>query len=261
MCSDDTLCLPVYVRCNGVNDCPGREDEAGCENYTCPGFYRCYSSAVCVHVDNVCDGWPQCPQHDDERFCQLTCPEGCSCRGLVFTCVTVFPAHEHIDLRYLQASGSGVTPAHLTHNLMLIHLDLSRCNLTDLGQLSLPNLRTLVLSDNLLHNISATDLLGVMNLRSVTLAGNPLTSLFADTSEGFSFLAMTSLDMSRVALREIDLGVFALFPNLKSLNLSQCGVKRAVRDNITLLSELRWLDLSGCPGCWDFWPPKASSLE
>ncbi|KAK7476432.1 hypothetical protein BaRGS_00032357, partial [Batillaria attramentaria] len=59
--------------------------------------------------------------------------------------------------------------------------------------------------------------------------------------------SMTSLDMSRVALREIDLGVFALFPNLKSLNLSQCGVKRAVRDNITLLSELRWLDLSGCP--------------
>ena len=26
-----SFCLPVYLRCNGVNDCPGREDEAGCE--------------------------------------------------------------------------------------------------------------------------------------------------------------------------------------------------------------------------------------
>nr|KAG5700374.1 hypothetical protein BaRGS_029626 [Batillaria attramentaria] len=30
-------CLPVYVRCNGVYDCPGHEDEAECDGYTCPG--------------------------------------------------------------------------------------------------------------------------------------------------------------------------------------------------------------------------------
>nr|KAG5712202.1 hypothetical protein BaRGS_014552 [Batillaria attramentaria] len=31
-------CLPVYLRCNGVYDCPGLEDERDCDKYACPGF-------------------------------------------------------------------------------------------------------------------------------------------------------------------------------------------------------------------------------
>ncbi|XP_076434622.1 uncharacterized protein LOC143274635 [Babylonia areolata] len=34
-------CMPVYVRCNDVNDCPGFEDETDCDSYTCSGYYRC----------------------------------------------------------------------------------------------------------------------------------------------------------------------------------------------------------------------------
>ena len=60
------FCLPIYLRCNGVDDCPNREDEASCESYTCPGFYRCRGSKVCLHADHVCDGVFQCPQYDDE---------------------------------------------------------------------------------------------------------------------------------------------------------------------------------------------------
>ena len=50
-CPGDGYCLPVYLRCNAVSDCPGREDEAACGS--CPGFYRCYASNVCVHPSNV----------------------------------------------------------------------------------------------------------------------------------------------------------------------------------------------------------------
>ena len=32
-------CLPVYVVCNVIYDCPGWEDEAGCDVFTCPGFF------------------------------------------------------------------------------------------------------------------------------------------------------------------------------------------------------------------------------
>ena len=52
-CPGDGYCLPVFVRCNAVYDCPGREDEAACGSYSCPGFYRCYASNVCVHPSNV----------------------------------------------------------------------------------------------------------------------------------------------------------------------------------------------------------------
>nr|KAG5687882.1 hypothetical protein BaRGS_008552 [Batillaria attramentaria] len=36
-CPGDGYCMPVYVRCNDVYDCPGKEDEAACDSYTCPG--------------------------------------------------------------------------------------------------------------------------------------------------------------------------------------------------------------------------------
>nr|KAG5686927.1 hypothetical protein BaRGS_018916 [Batillaria attramentaria] len=75
MADQEDICLPVYVRCNDVYDCPGHEDEADCDTYTCPGFYRCRASRVCVHRDHVCDGNYHCPQRDDELFCQLDCPD------------------------------------------------------------------------------------------------------------------------------------------------------------------------------------------
>ena len=68
-------CLPVYLRCNGVYDCPDREDEADCESYTCPGYYRCLDSKICVHPHHVCDGVYLCPQRDDDLLCSVTFPE------------------------------------------------------------------------------------------------------------------------------------------------------------------------------------------
>ncbi|KAL8566702.1 hypothetical protein ACOMHN_050351 [Nucella lapillus] len=47
-CPPDGYCLPVFVRCNGVTDCQDRTDEMGCEQYTCPGFYRCRSSKLAL---------------------------------------------------------------------------------------------------------------------------------------------------------------------------------------------------------------------
>ena len=35
-----SYCLPVYMRCNGVLDCPEHQDEHDCDVFVCPGYYR-----------------------------------------------------------------------------------------------------------------------------------------------------------------------------------------------------------------------------
>ena len=135
-------CLPIYLRCNGVDDCPNREDEASCENYTCSGFYRCRRSKVCLHADHVCDGVFQCPQYVDELlFEKPACPDECQCQGLAFVCTANFSASSYTDVRYLDASGSGMRPSNLTYNLFLIHLRLWDCRIDTQPTLELPNLR------------------------------------------------------------------------------------------------------------------------
>ncbi|KAL8597605.1 hypothetical protein ACOMHN_001536 [Nucella lapillus] len=63
---DFSDCLPIFTRCNGVYDCLDHQDEEGCEDLMCPGFFRCRVSTICVHNDDLCDGWSHCPLRDDE---------------------------------------------------------------------------------------------------------------------------------------------------------------------------------------------------
>ena len=37
---EDQYCLPVYLRCNNVPDCIGKEDEMYCDEFACIGYYR-----------------------------------------------------------------------------------------------------------------------------------------------------------------------------------------------------------------------------
>ena len=85
-CLDKGYCLPIFLLCNKVYDCPGKEDEGQCDAYMCPGHYRCRGSKICVHPFYVCDGQYQCPEKDDEVLCGFSCPKQCVCRGLSFTC-------------------------------------------------------------------------------------------------------------------------------------------------------------------------------
>ncbi|KAL8580878.1 hypothetical protein ACOMHN_039578 [Nucella lapillus] len=99
-------CLPVYTRCNGLYDCLDHQDEEGCEDMKCPGFFRCRVSRLCLHYDHMCDGWSHCPMNDDELLCGMTCPVNCFCQGHAFLCSQPFTASLFPHLRYLNASGS-----------------------------------------------------------------------------------------------------------------------------------------------------------
>ena len=246
VCAGDGYCLPIYVICNGVYDCPGHEDEAACDSYTCPGFYRCRSSKVCLHHTHVCDGILHCPQRDDELFCDLVCPPSCTCYGLALTCKEMFDVGAHPNLRYLDASGSMLSPQTLSKNTLLVFLALADCGLVSADNLTLPNLNSLDLSDNLIEFIGKEQLDSVPNLRVLFLAGNPLREDFV---AGFSaldvFSGLVSLDLSRTYLRQLNVRGLKPFINLQIMNLSDSNVDRVLDDGFQALVSLTVLDLRG----------------
>ena len=244
-CPGGGYCLPVFVRCNGVNDCPGREDEADCDGFTCPGFYRCRGSRQCLHPDSVCDGWAQCPQFDDEVFCDITCPESCTCLGVAFLCSRPFGAGAYPQLRYADVTGSGMTPRDFEGNVRLVHLGLAQCGLHALDALLFPNLDSLDVRRNGLRVLNESHLLYLSSLRLLLLGRNPLSLLFADST--WTFPSLLHLDLSAVPLRRMDVSVLAVFPKLETLNLSSSGLQRVTEDGFQSLRKLRVLDVRGCP--------------
>ena len=250
------------MRCNGHSDCPGHEDEDGCETYTCPGYYRCRGSRVCLHPNFVCDGVKQCPLHDDEWLCEdpgaSTCPERCTCYGLAAFCrdaVGLSVGQLSPQLRFLDGSGSGVTLAQLGPHVMLVHVGLAECGMSELNSSlsspssSLPNLRYLDLSRNRLTSIGVLNLKQFPNLRVLILDGNPLTpALVSDLDPVSSLLSLKVLSLSKVPLQEFHADFLMAFPSLISLNLSHSGLDRLSGEGLSLfVKNLVTLDVTGCP--------------
>ena len=240
-------CLPVYVRCNGVYDCPGREDEAACDSFTCPGYYRCRGSKLCLHPDHVCDGVFQCPQQDDELLCGHTCPEGCRCHGLAFVCRKPLPPGDaSASLRYVDASGTGMTPRDFASYTYLVSLRLSRCGLQHASNITLPNLRHLDLSDNHMTSVNMDDFLSLPNLRSLRLSSNQIHVIKGgELSEQRPLLQV--IDLSHVFAEIFNAKVFANFPNIHHLNLSFGKLRKIGGQGFKRMYRLKTLNLEGCP--------------
>ena len=240
-------CLPVFLRCNGVRDCPGHEDELHCDDYQCPGYYRCRNSRICVHAEHVCDGlYGQCPQNDDELLCGFTCPPGCQCFGMAFFCSRSVSVGQYPELRYLSADESNMTLKEVENNTMLVHLSLALCLLEDAKVPHLPNLLSLDLGDNLLTSVGPGSFVEVKSLRELTLAGNPLSfdKVLPALTERTT---LRVLDLSRVHISEIDPRSLEKLVHLHTLNLSHTNLGKVLGSGFQNFTSLWTLDLDNCP--------------
>ena len=229
-------------------DCPGKEDEGECDDYTCPQYYRCRASVTCLHPFYLCDGKSHCPQKDDELLCGMSCPEQCICLGLALTCTLPFAAAVYPGIRYLDASGSGMTPFNLSSNRMLIYLDLSHCDLNHVDILKFPNLISLDLSYNALTDIDIEHFYHSPTLRQLMLSGNPISSLFTRQSQGTVVLeSLEHLDIFNVKMKELNTSVVKYFINLQVINMSFSGIQRLVGSHFHVLRSVHTFDLRGCP--------------
>ena len=195
----------------------------------------------------MCDGMAHCPQRDDEHLCDLVCPRGCMCYGLAFLCSVVFSVDSYPHLKYLSAVGSGMTPALLTTNVMLVYLSLENCQLVSLQLPSLPNLLCLDLKLNRMKHINVDTLLAAISLKMLILSDNPLTGLFTRGNKSNVTLGeLTYLELSRVPQKQLDPFLSEVFPTLQTLNLSHTGLTDAA-EGFSHYQQLKVLDLRGCP--------------
>ena len=243
---ESAYCLPVYLRCNDVFDCPDQEDEADCARYLCPGFYRCRASRVCVHASHMCDGVFQCPQHDDELFCRLTCPQGCRCQGLAFVCPQPFPAGLHPQLRYLDARTSGMSPGDLVRNAYLVQLNLARCGIVELSAMIFHNLINLDLSGNRIKSVDMNIFQKLENLRILILSNNQI-SFISCVGCTFDHMFLQYVDLSNSQLRQFDTEPFAKFSNVKFLNLSSSPIHTIGEAGFSETPHLEVLDMRNIP--------------
>ena len=248
-CPGGDYCLPVYLRCNGFNDCPSYADELECSSYVCPGLYRCritHRTAICLLPIHLCDGVFQCPLQDDELDCGMTCPGHCVCHGTAFTCRHRVEVVNYPQLRYLDATGSGIRLTDLLHNTMLIRLSAKSCGWTNLSVITLPNLLNLDLSDNFLHQINFSSFTKLHNLRKLILAGNPIRNMFTQPNMRLKLKSLTVLNLSHIPFTSANIGALPMImPNLKVLDLSHTELAQ-VQDAWSFHS-LQSLYLQGCP--------------
>ena len=242
------FCLPIYLRCNGVDDCPNREDEASCESYSCSGYYRCRGSKVCLHADHVCDGVFQCPQSDDELLCEtLACPDVCHCQGLAFVCTANFSASSYPALRYLDASGSGMAPSDLSANHFLVHLRLSDCRIDVQPMLTLPNLKHLDLSRNELTHIDIVHFQSLKNLQNLVLSGNPLSAIINTVLSKRSTMVLETINLSGTRLDVFNGSALACCQNIKTVNISGSELTTITDEGFQSTPLLENLDVRDSP--------------
>ena len=245
-CPSSHYCLPVYLRCNGVHDCPQSEDESGCENFTCQGLVKCRGSNACVHVSHVCDGFAQCPMKDDEAFCDLQCPHNCYCQGLELVCGSPFNASMFLYTRYLDARHSRTTLSELTANTYLVYVNLASCNITRIYGVTLPNLQILDLSSNFISSVDMDVFLSLKQLRTLRLRDNPLHVFTGGFSEQHTVF-LSHLDLSHTRLSSFTSEPLQRFLALRSINISFCRVAAITGRGFQPTPTLQQIDMRGNP--------------
>ncbi|XP_072043070.1 uncharacterized protein [Amphiura filiformis] len=230
-----SYCIPIENRCDDVIDCPNGEDEAGCDDILCPGYYRCQGYRKCLELSQLCDDVKQCPDGDDELFCDVSCPPGCSCSGLTLICIgttwnqdaakLIPDSMRQITLVGVAAMDTVSGDEEQTIGSRLF-LELS----------SMKFLITLNISENFIAQIDKDTFDGTINLRILYLAHNLVSSITNGTFIHLSRLRY--LDLSANPLTYIEPGAFLNLNSLNYLNMQDTKLRDTTENTFSPLVAL-----------------------
>ena len=212
------------------------------------GYYRCRGSRICLHPSHVCDDVKHCPLHDDEMLCDLECPITCLCQGHAFICSAPFDVSKHVNLRYLEASGYPFPLRDIIGFKFLIRLDLPNCYISTLPMLGLLNLQYLDLKSNNINILDISSIVNLPNLKTLILSNNPINSIVESNQADLSLILpnkLQILDLSFTFLKYIDGSVLTKFEDLRFLNISFSKITSIKNPGFDLLPNLETIDMKG----------------
>ena len=247
-----SYCIPTYLLCDGVHNCPNGEDEQSCEGFTCAGLLRCRYDNVCVHPSDICDGQRHCMMSgDDERFCNITmCPSMCTCRGSAITCKKDLPALQTMSpsFKYIMLRGMYIHPKYQLQSfnaLVQLHILDSSFEVGNLNNQMfshLTALQILVICRNGIQYIKPGTFKRLIRIQHFDITGNRIKSLTNYNFKGLQLIGI--LDLSHQLLRRLEDDTFVGLRSLRYLNLSSNLIETFTSRCFGALAHVNLIDLT-----------------
>ena len=247
-----SYCIPTYLLCDGVQNCPNGEDEQSCERFTCAGLLRCRNDNVCVHPSDICDGQRHCLMSgDDERFCNITmCPPMCTCHGSAITCKKDLPTLQTLspNFKYIMLRGMYIHSKYQLQSfnalvqLHILNSSFEAGNLNDQMFSHLTALQILTACRNGIQFIKPGAFKRLIRIRRLDLTGNRIKSLTNYNFKGLQLIGI--LDLSNQLIRQLDDDTFVGLISLRHLNLSSNLIEAFTSRCFGALAHVNRIDLT-----------------
>ena len=253
-----SYCVPLYLVCDGIADCPNSEDEFECKHIACPGFLRCPLEDLCIHWFNVCDGIVHClMSRDDERTCDFEASnEKCRKVGDSTACKNDYIGDE--DASYLRKQRSLI----FVNCTVCLGRDISRKSgeftaivivsthlcidfLWNEHFIMSGYLRVLIILNAGLRGLKLNVFKGLFFLRILDLRYNHIHNLKPNQFNGL--LSIEIINLAESKIEKIYNGAFSNLWTLKKLNLSYNKIVEVHEYTFSGPVSLTHLDISMNP--------------
>ena len=167
----------------------------------CHNMYKCTQSQICIHLNDICNGIADCPYKEDEQYCslnQIICPLNCQCLTFAIQCIELNLAVEELrgslpfHVISIKESSNYTTLPFLNHLKFVTVLILVKNELEELC-FKLPSFKycfTLDVGFNNIETIHSFCFRNAYFLEVVKLNNNKISVIFSK-----AFVNLTSLHL------------------------------------------------------------------